>query len=91
MPKLFKADQPVLGCEFCNDPDFALRHTLEDQLLNKIAQVAFEITQQVTHMVPAERMIELRALLKDFAELDSIDAQQKRAVKALRAIEDDLS
>jgi hypothetical protein len=85
-----KAKKASTGCQFCTDPDFALRHTLEDDALLRIAEIANEL---FTHFGwnSSEHRQRLWEALEYFRDLDSVEAQQKRAIKALEAIEQDLS
>lgn len=88
MSKSIKAKEPLTGCQFCTDPDFALRHTLEDDALMKIANIAADM---FTVGWTNERREELWQALEYFRDLDTVADQSKRAIQALRTIEQDLS
>lgn len=80
-------DQPQGGCRFCTDPDFAFRHTMEDDALLRIAEIATEIT--TTGMVGDVRRRLVEAL-QFFRDLDTAEAQTKRVIVSLTEIAEDL-
>lgn len=76
-------------CRFCNDADFAFRHTMEDDALLRIAELATDIAAQ--GILDKELLKKLKEALQFFNDLDDHVAQEKRAIAALRRIEDDLT
>lgn len=89
MAKSDKPEQPETGCKFCTDPDFAFRHTLEDDALMRIAEIAVDILAEgaIINMANSKR---LREAVEFFQGLDTIEAQMKRAAESLQEISSDL-
>lgn len=82
------------GCRFCNDEEFAVRHTLEDEVLTNMLAWAVDAAKRrhATGMTPNLNMMDrLEEILLHFRSLDDDTKQAQRAIKDLKAIERSLA